>query len=137
MSIFSAIAHAEHTFVAWFEKEVTRFENAAPAIETDIEQGVKYAVGVLKIVASQVTPGSAAAGILSTAVQDLTTLSAVTFDAGAHPSLASGFQAVVDNLSGLEKATGIKSAGTVATVGKVISTLASIAEAVLAIVPAA
>lgn len=137
MSIFSGIANAEHTFVSWFESEITKFEKAAPTIETDIENGVKYSTGVLAIVSSQVDAGSPAAKIISTAVSDLKTLSAVAYDAGAHPTLATGFEDVVTNLSGLESATGIKNPNTVATIAKVISTLAAIAQAVLAIVPAA
>jgi hypothetical protein len=136
MSIFSSIAAAEHTFLAWFHKEVAAIEAAAPTIETDIENGVAYSTGILKIVASQVEAGSPAADIISKATQTLLTLSAVAYDAGAHPSLATGFQDVVKNLSGLETATGIKNANTQAAVSKVISTITSIVSALLAIVPA-
>jgi hypothetical protein len=137
MSIFSNIANAAHTFVSWFETEVAKFQKNAPTVETFIEQGVAYATGVLKIVLAQVDANSPAAGILGKAIQDLLTLSAVAYDAGAHPSLASGFQDVVTNLSGLESATGIKNANSVATVGKVVNTLSAIISAVLAVVTAA
>lgn len=137
MSIFSAIANAEHTFVAWFEKELAKVETAAPIIETFVENGVTYAVGVLKVIASQVDASSPAASIISKAISDLLTASAVVYDAGAHPSTASLFQDIVGNLSGLESAVGIKNANTVAIVGKVISTVGAIASAMLAIVPAA
>ena len=109
----------------------------APAIEAFIEQGVAYATGVLKIVLAQVDANSPAAGILSKAIQDLLTLSAVAYDAGAHPSLASGFQDVVSNLTALESAAGIKNVNSVATVGKVVNTLSAIVSALLAIVPTA
>jgi len=137
MSIFSSIANAGHTFVSWFETEVNKFQKDAPAIETFIEQGVAYATGVLKIVLAQVDANSPAAGILSKAIQDLLTLSAVAYDAGAHPSLASGFQDVVSNLTALESAAGIKNVNSVATVGKVVNTLSAIVSALLAIVPTA
>ena len=130
------IAAESHTFLAWLHKEVAEVEAAAPTIETDIENGVSYSTKILKIVASQVEAGSPAANVISKATQDLLTLSAVAYDAGAHPTLASGFQDVVMNLGGLETATGIKNANTVATVGNVISTIASIASALLTIVPA-
>ena len=131
MSLFSNLAAAKNTFVAWIEKEYAKFQSEAPAIETFIENGVKYATGVLKIVLSQVDANSPAAKIITTAVQDLLTLSAVVYDAGAHPSLASGFQDVVANLGALETAHGIKNPGTVATVGQVISTIAAIAASLL------
>jgi hypothetical protein len=136
MNIGSSIEAAAHTFLAWLHKEAAAVEAVLPTIETDIENGVSYSTKILKIVASKVEPGSPAANIISKSIQDLLTLSAVAYDAGAHPSLAGDFQAVVTNLSGLETATGIKNADTVATVGKVISTIASIASALLAIVPA-
>lgn len=137
MSIFSAIANAEHTFVAWFEKEITKIEGAAPTIERDVENGVSYATSVLTIVGSEVEAGSPAANIISTAISDLKTLSAVAYDAGVHPTLASGFQDIATNLGALESATGIKNANTVSTVAKVISTIGAIASAVAAIVPVA
>ena len=89
MSIFSSIANAAHTFVSWFEKEWAKFQKDAPTIEVFIEQGVVYATGVLKIVLSQMDAASPAAAIITKAIQDLLTLSAVAYDAGAHPTLAS------------------------------------------------
>ena len=137
MSIFSNIANAAHTFVSWFEKELSKVEAAAPTIEQSVEKGATYGVAVLKIVASQVTAGSPAAGIINTAIGDLLTASAVVFDAGAHPTVATLFQDIVTNLGGLETATGVKNPSTVATVGKVISTIAAIASALLNIAPIA
>ena len=134
MSIFS---NDLHTFVSWFESEITKFEKAAPTIEKDAEAAFTYATTSLGIVAAQITPGSAAAGIISKAVADLKTASAVVYDAGAAPSVGILVNDVVTNLGGLEAATGVKSASTVATVGKVVSTLAALASAFLAIVPAA
>jgi len=131
MSLFSGVK----TFIGWFEKEIIAFQKNAPTIETDIESGIKYATGVLGIIATQVTEGSTAANIISAAVQDLKVLSAVAYDAGVHPTLASGFQDVVTNLSGLETAAGVKNPSSVATVAKVISTLSAITQVVLAIVP--
>lgn len=136
MSIFSTIANAAHTFAAWFEKEITAAEKNAPAFERTVEASAKYASGVLAIVASQVEPGSDAAKIISTALSDLKVASAVVYDAGAHPTAATLFQDIVSNLGGLETATGIKNPGTVATVGKVISTLSALASAFLTLAPA-
>lgn len=136
MSIFSGIENAAHTFVGWIESEWTKFEKAAPSIEALTEAGAKYAVGVLTIVSAQVEPGSEAAKIISTALADIETASAVVYDAGAHPSVATLWQDIVGNLGALETATGIKNPGTVATVAKVISTLAALAQAFLAIAPA-
>ncbi|HUD73847.1 MAG TPA: hypothetical protein VMQ76_02155 [Terracidiphilus sp.] len=136
MGFISSIANAEHTFVSWFKTEVAKFEKAAPSVETSIENGVAWANGVLKIVLAQVDAGSPASTVIKKAIQDLLVLSAVSYDAGAHPTLATGFQDVITNLSGLETAVGIKNANTVATITKVISTLAAIVSALLAIVPA-
>ena len=137
MSIFSNIANAAHTFVAWVEKEYATFVKEAPAIEHYIEQGINYAVGVLKIVLAQVEAGSPAANILTKAIQDLLTISAISYDAGAHPSLGGLFQTVINNLSGIESVAGIKNANTVATITKVVNTLAAIVSAVLALTPVA
>lgn len=131
VSIFSNIAAAKNSFIAWIEKECAKLEAEAPTIETMIETGVKYATGVLKILLTRVDAASPAAKIITTAISDLLTLSAVAFDAGAHPSLASGFQDIASNLSALENATGIKNATTLGTVQKVISTIAALAAALL------
>lgn len=135
-SIFSKIASAEHTFVAWFEKELSAVEAAAPSIEQSVENGAKYAVTVLKIILPQVEANSPAAKIITTAMSDLLTASAVVYDAGSSPTAASLFQDVVTNLGGLETASGIKNPGTVATVGKVISTIGAIAAGLLNLAPA-
>jgi hypothetical protein len=137
MSIFSSIASAEHTFVNWFEKEITAVEKAAPTIERDAEAAFTYSTTGLTIIAQEVEPGSAAAGIISKAISDLKVASATVYDFGANPTVGGFIQTVVKDLGALEGAAGIKNAGTVATVAKVISTLAALAEAFLAVAPAA
>jgi hypothetical protein len=102
MSIFSGIANAEHTFVAWLENELAIIEKDAPKIEAYVENGATYAVATLKIVLAQVEPGSAAANAITLAIQKILTASAVVFDAGASPTVATLFQDVVSNLSGIE-----------------------------------
>lgn len=137
MSIFSNISNAVHTFVGWVEKEYATFMKEAPTVEHYIEQGVTYATGVLKIVLAQVEAGSPAANALTKAIQDLLTVSAIAYDAGAHPSLGGLFQVVISDLSGIESLAGIKNANLITTISKVVSTLQAIVTAVLAIAPVA
>jgi hypothetical protein len=136
MSLSSFFTNAVHTFVNWVEKEYATFMKDAPVIEHYIEQGVQYAVGVLKIILSQVESGSKAETVITKAIQDLLTVSAVAYDAGAHPTLGGMFQAIVNNLQGLEAAAGFKSANALATIAKVVSTLSAIAQVLIQLAPA-
>ena len=135
MSIFSAIANAAHTFVAWFEKEVTAFEKVAPSLEKTADAAFKYASVVLGIVQAQVSPGSEAAKILGEIVSDIKVASAVVYDAGAHPNVAGLIQTVVDNLGALLTAGHISNAGLVGTITKVINTLGALVSAFASIAP--
>jgi hypothetical protein len=132
MSIFG---NALHTFVNWFEKSIAAIEKDAPTIERTAEAGFTYATTGLTIISAQLTAGSPAAQLVSKAISDLKVASATVYDFGASPTIAGLVQDVVSNLGGLESAAGIKNAGTVATVAKVISTLAALAEAFLAVAP--
>ena len=136
MSIFSSIASAAHTFVAWFEKEVTAFEKVAPSLEKSADAAFKYASTVLSIVQAQVAPGSEAAKVLGEIVSDIKVASAVVYDAGAHPNIAGLIQTIVDNLGALLSAGHISNAGLVATITKVVSTLAALVSAFEALAPA-
>lgn len=136
MSIFTEIASAEHTFVAWFEKEITALEKAAPTLEKDADAVFTYATTGLAIVASQLEAGSPAAVLVSKALADLKTASATVYDFGTSPTIGTFIQSIVSNLGGLEGLAGIKSATAVSTVGKVVSTLAALATAFLQIAPA-
>lgn len=135
MSIFSAIANAAHTFVSWFEKEVTAFEKAAPSLEKSADVAFKYASVVLGIVQAQVAPGSEAAKILGEIVSDIKVASAVVYDAGAHPNVGGLIQTIVDNLNALLSASHISNAGLVSTITKVVNTLAALVSAFSAIAP--
>ncbi len=135
MSIFSNIANAAHTFVAWFEKEVTAFEKAAPSLEKSADAAFKYASLVLGIVQAQVAPGSEAAKILGEIMSDIKVASAVVFDAGAHPNVAGLVQTIVDNLNALLTASHISNAGLVSTITKVIGTLAALVSAFSSVAP--
>jgi hypothetical protein len=136
-TFFQNLDSAAHTFVAWVEKEYATFMKDLPVIEHYIEQGTNYAVGVLKIALSKVAPGSKAESVITKAIQDLLTANAVVYDAGAHPSVGGLFQAVVNDLSGLEAAMGFKNADTLATIAKVVQTLSAVVSVVLQIVPVA
>lgn len=135
MSIFSSIANAAHTFVAWFEKEVQAFEKAAPTLEKSADAAFKYASTVVSIVKAQVTPGSEADKILGEIVSDIKVASAVVYDAGAHPNVSGLIQTIVDNLNALLSASHISNAGLVATITKVINTLAALVSAFAAVAP--
>jgi hypothetical protein len=137
MSIFSSISNAAHTFVNWFEKEITAVKKAAPSIEKSADAAFKYASAVVGIVATQVPSGSEAEKILDEILADIKVASAVVFDAGAHANVGGLIQTIVDNLGDLLKAGHITNAGSVATVTKVINTLAALVSAFLTIAPAA
>jgi len=127
--------NAEHTFINWFHNAVAAIEKEAPTIERDAEAGFNYATMGLTIIAQEVEPGSEAAKIISKAVSDIHVASATVYDFGASPTAGVFIQDVVKDLGSLEGAAGIKNANTVATVGKVVSTLAALAEAFLAVAP--
>lgn len=129
MSIFSAIAKAEHTFVAWAEKEWSKLQTEAPKIEAIADAGFKYATVGLSIIQKQVGPDTEAGKVIAEAIKDISTVSAVVYDVGAHPMLGSILNDVVSNLSGLLSASHISNAGTVGSITKIISTLAAVAEA--------
>ncbi len=137
MSIFSAIANAEHTFVAWFEKEIAAIKKVAPSLEQSADAAFKYASAILGIIAAQVPSGSEADKILQEILSDIKVASAVVYDAGAHASVGGLVQTIVDNLGSLLKAGHITNAGSVATVTKVINTLAALVSAFLAVAPVA
>ena len=128
--------NAEHTFVNWFEKEIAALEKAAPTIERSAEAAFTYATDGLTIISQAVEPGSAAAGIISKAISDIKVASATVYDFGASPTVSGFISTVVSDLGSLEGAAGIKNPATVATVAKVVSTLAALAEAFLAVAPA-
>lgn len=136
MSIFGAIANAEHTAVAWIEKEWSKLQTEAPKIEQVADAGFKYATASLTIVLEQVGATSPAGSVISEAIKDITTLSAVVFDAGASPTVSGLIGDVVTNLSGLLSAGHISNAGSVATVTKVVSTLAALVSAFATLAPA-
>lgn len=136
MSFWSNIANAEHTFVNWFHNAIAAVEKDEPTIEKDAEGAFSYATMGLTIIGQAVEPGSAAAKIISAAISKITVASATVYDFGANPTVGGTIKTIVSDLGALEGAAGIKNPATVATVAKVISTLAALAEAFLAVAPA-
>lgn len=135
MSIFSSITNAAHTFVAWFEKEITAIQKVAPTLEQSAAAAFKYASVVIGIVVAQVPSGSEAEKILNEVLSDIKVASSVVYDAGAHPNVGGLIQTIVDNLSGLLAGSHISNAGTVSTVTKVVNTLSALVSAFLAVAP--
>lgn len=130
MSIFSAIANAEHTFAAWAEKELTALVNAAPTIEQVAEPVIKYAGAALQIAAG-IELGSPAAAIVGSVVTqaqtDLLTASATIHDFGATPTAGSIIRAVINNLSGLLSAGHVSNPKSVDAVTKTVNSLGALA----------
>ena len=135
MSIFSNIANAEHTFVAWAEKEWAKFEKEAPKLEKLADQSFVWAQAVLKVVLTQVGPTSDTGKVITEVLHDLSTASAVVYDAGANPTAGSLISDIVTNLSGLLSAGHVKDAGTLATITKVVSTLSVLVSAFVNVAP--
>ena len=135
MSIFSAIATAEHTFVAWFEKELAAIKKVAPTLEQTADAGFKYATVVLGIIVAQVPTGSEAEKVINEILSDLKVASAVVYDAGAHPNIGGLVQTIVTNLGALLSAGHISNAGTVSLITKVVNTLSALVSAFLAVAP--
>lgn len=138
-SIFSGIAKAEHSTVAWLEKELVAFENKAPAIEKVIDAGLSY-IGPLLQMTLAFTGQEAAAGIVGKIVgqaqNDLKAASALVTDFGPTPTAASIFGAVEKNLQTLLTDAHVTGTQSVAAVTKVVNEVGVIGAAVGAAVTA-
>jgi hypothetical protein len=133
MSIFSAIAAAEHSTVAWLEKELAALEGKAPTIERVIDAGLSYIGPVLQIGLAAVgeAPVAAAVGtVIAKAHSDLAAASALVTDFGATPTAASIFASVKTNLSSLLTAGQVTSTTAVAAVTKAVNEVGLLGSAV-------
>jgi hypothetical protein len=133
MSFFSKIEGAEHSTVAWLEKELAAFEGKAPTIERVIDAGLSYVGPALQLglAAAGDTPLAAEVGVVVAKAQtDLKVASALVTDFGPTPTAASLFAAVKANLAALLGAGRISNATTVATVTKAVNEVGVIASAV-------
>jgi hypothetical protein len=135
MSIFSGIASADHTFVAWAEKELTKVEKAAPTIEKVVDTGIAYLTPVLNIALAATGAGAVVPEVdevISEAQKDLMVVSSVIYDFGPTPTAASMFASIKTNLQGLLSAGHIKSATGTAAVNKAIGEVDAMGAAVSA-----
>lgn len=133
MSIFSKIAAAEHSTVAWLEKELTLLEKKAPAIEKVIDVGLSYIGPVLQIALESIGDTAVAAlvgKVISQAHSDLLVGSALVNDFGATPTAASIFESVKTNLSDLLTAGHVTSTVSVAAVNKAVNEIALLGTAI-------
>lgn len=133
MSLFSKIANAQHSTVAWLEKELAALEGKAPTIERVIDAGLSYIGPVLQIGLTAIGDGPEAAlvgTVISKAQIDLKAASAVVTDFGPNPTAASIFEAVKSNLGALLSAAQVKNATTIASVTKAVNEVGMLGSAV-------
>lgn len=133
MSIFSAIASAEHTFVAWAEKEWTAVYKSAPKVEQVLAAALKYAGPALQTVVSLEAgaPAGAVVGkILTDAQAGLVAASGLVYDFGATPTVGGVLSSVQSSLSGLLSAGHVTNATSVATVTKIVNEMAALVAAI-------
>ena len=133
MSWLSAIENAEHSTVAWIEKELAAIEGKAPTIERVIDAGLTYIGPVLQIGLTAIgdAPAAAAVGpVIAEAQAGLKAASALVTDFGPTPTAASVFASVQTNLSTLLTAGKVTNATTVAAVTKAVNEVGILASAV-------
>ncbi len=133
MSIFSAIVKAEHSTVAWLEKELTVFEKKAPAIAKVIDAGLSYINPVLQIALDALGKSEDAAivgNVVSEAQKDLAVASATVTDFGPTPTAATIFGSVQANLSNLLTAGHVTNSTSVSAVNKVVNEVGVLGAAV-------
>jgi hypothetical protein len=129
MSIFSAIANAEHTFAAWAEKELAKVLNAAPTFLQIADTTLAYAGPILQTVlsaAGQSAAGTEAGKIISQAQQDIVVVRAVITDAGPVPSAAAIILSIQNNLAAALAAGHISDPVSVALVNKLLKEFAAL-----------
>ena len=126
MSLFSAIAKAEHSTAAWFEKEWAKIHADAPKITDIADRVLPYVSSLAQIVigAEAGAPAAALVGnVLGQVQKDLDVANAVIYDTGATPTATSAVTAIQTNLSGLLTAGHISNATNVATITKAVNEL--------------
>lgn len=132
-SIFAEIAAAEHSTVAWLEKELAKLVGEAPTIEKVIDSGLTYITPVLQIALSSLGDPAAAAvvgTVVTEAQSDLLAASALVTDFGPTPTAASIFASVKANLAALLTAGHVKSSTSVSAVNKAVSEIGLLGTAV-------
>jgi hypothetical protein len=133
MSFFSSIAAAEHTFVAWAEKELIKLEGEAPTIERIAGVVLTYAGPALQTVVTAeagAPAGNIVGKVLQQAQADLTAASGLIYDFGATPSIASVIGSVQTNLGALLTAGHVTNSKSVDTVTKVANELSALVAAI-------
>jgi hypothetical protein len=133
LSIFAKIENAEHSTVAWIEKELTVLESKAPTIERVIDAGLTYVGPVLQIGLTAIgdAPEAALVGmVIAKAQADLKAASALVTDFGPTPTAASVFASVKTNLSSLLVAGQVSNSTAIASVTKAVNEVGVLGSAV-------
>ncbi len=137
MSIFTAIANAEHSTAAWIEKELLAIEKKAPTIAKVTDATIKYVSLALQVAldsVGQTTLATEVGNISSTAQSELLAISATITDFGPTPTAATALAAVQANIGTILTTAGVstqtaaaatKAANEVGVLGAAISTAAS------------
>lgn len=133
MSLFTSIASAEHSTMAWIEKELTALEGAEPKIEKVVDAGVSYIGPVLEIALDALGQTAAATevgAIVSKAQTDLTAVNALITDFGPTPTAASVLASVKTNLSTILTDANVTNATSVAAVTKAVNEVGVLGSAI-------
>lgn len=140
MSLFIGIVNAEHSFVAFAEKEYTKLYNAAPKIEHIADVAFKYCLPAISLLVSAeagAPAGAAVAAIGAEAQKDLLAASGLIYDFGPNPSAASLLSGVSTNLTSLLADGHVKSPASVAKVTNIVNNLSVLSTAIQNTVAAA
>src|SRR5271168_1462721 len=123
-SFFKDIENAEHSTVAWIEKELATLVGDAPTIERVVDAGLSYIGPVLEIALAAVGQTAVATvveNVVNQAENDLQAASALITDFGPTPTAASIFASVKANLGALLTAGHVASTAAVAAVNKAVA----------------
>lgn len=132
-SIFNEVKTAEHTFVAWAEKEFQAIEKNEPAVEKIADTALTYAKMILPtILVAEGDPVAAAIALktMNQAQNDMTAVQGVITDVGASPTVASKIASISTNIGTLLTVGQVKDPKSAANITNVVNSLASVATAI-------
>lgn len=133
VSVFAKVVAAEHSTVAWLEKEIVVLEGEAPTIERVVDTGLAYIGPALQLSLTFLgdAPAAALVGVVVQKAQaDLKAASALITDFGPTPTAATMFQSVETNLTALLAAGQVTSSKSVAAVTKAINEIGILGTAI-------
>jgi len=139
-SAWNEVEGVEHTVVSFLAKEYAAFYKHEPAIETVIDDTVKYVEIGLPIVLDATGEGAlapAVTAIVDEVYSDLKVVSATVYDFGPSPTAASILSSVQANLSSLETAGHVKDSAKLAKLKLIVNAVGALAAIIAKAIAAA